>query len=40
MSMMFLILLLAVLVIVSVASALGMTPDTHLESSRHGDFRF
>ena len=37
---MFLILSLAMVVTVSAASALGKTPDTHLDSSQHGDFRF
>lgn len=35
-----LLVLLAMLAILAVASGLGMTPDTHRESTRHGDFRF
>ena len=38
--MTFLIVLLTLIVALSVASALGKTPDTHRQSSRHGDLSF
>jgi hypothetical protein len=35
-----LILFVAMLAILTVAAALGKTPDTHREVTQHGDFRF
>ncbi len=38
--MMVLVLFLAMLAALSVLAVCGLTPDTHREVSRHGDFRF
>jgi len=38
--MMVLILFVGMLAVLSVAAARNLTPDTHRQVSRHGDFRF
>lgn len=38
--MMPLMLIVAVLGVLAIATALQMTPDTHRQISQHGDFRF